>query len=148
LIKKMLIAVDGSANSDRALDYGLDLAEKCGASVLILNVFQLPSFYENPDEPPAYSAGRAGFIQDLHKVHEETLARVAGKARKLKPALEITAELREGEPAAQIVEAAREGEFDLIVVGHKGWGRMREIFLGGTSERVAHLAQCAVLIVK
>jgi nucleotide-binding universal stress UspA family protein len=148
MIKKMLVAVDGSSNSDRALDYALNLAEKCGSSVLILNVFQLPAFYESPEEPPVYSTSRADFISDLQKMHEETLARVAGKARALKPGLEIAAELREGEPAAQVVGVAKEGGFDLIVVGHKGWSRMREIFLGGTSERVAHLAECAVLIVK
>jgi nucleotide-binding universal stress UspA family protein len=148
LIKKMLVAVDGSSNSDRALDYALNLAEKCGASVLILNVFQLPAFYESPEEPPVYSASRADYIKDLQKMHEKTLARVATKARTLKPSLEIAAEMREGEPSAQIVGAAKEGGFDLIVVGHKGWSRMRELFLGGTSERVAHLAECAVLIVK
>jgi nucleotide-binding universal stress UspA family protein len=144
----MLVAVDGSSNSDRALDYALNLAEKCGASVLLLNVFQLPAFYESPEEPPAYSASRAGYIKDLKAVHEKTLAGVAAKARTLKPSLEVTAEMREGEPAAQIVEAAKEGGFDLVVVGHRGWSRMRELFLGGTSERVAHLTECAVLIVK
>jgi nucleotide-binding universal stress UspA family protein len=148
LIKKILIGVDGSPNSDRALDFGLDLAETCGASILILNVFQFPPFYENPEEPSAYSAGRADFIKDLRKVHEETLARVVNRARELKPSLEITAELKEGDPVTHIVDSAREGGFDLIVVGHKGWSRMREIFLGSISERVAHLAQCAVLIVK
>jgi nucleotide-binding universal stress UspA family protein len=148
LIKKMLVAVDGSANSERALDFALNLAEKYGSSILILNVFQLPTFYESPEEPPVYSASRADYIKDLQQMHENTLARAAAKARTLKPGLEIAAEMRKGEPAAQIVRAAKEGGFDLIVVGHKGWSRMREIFLGGTSERVAHMAECAVLIVK
>jgi nucleotide-binding universal stress UspA family protein len=148
LIKKVLVGVDGSANSDRALNFGLDLAEKYAASVLLLNVFQLPPFYENLDEPLVYSANRAAFIEDLRRLHQGTLAKVEARAKKLKPDLEIVTKLREGEPAAQIVEVAKEGGFDLVVVGHKGWGRMKEIFLGGTSERVAHLAECAVLIVK
>jgi nucleotide-binding universal stress UspA family protein len=56
--------------------------------------------------------------------------------------------LREGNPASQIAAAAKEGVFDVVVLGHGGEGRLKELFLGGTSERVAHQARCAVLIVK
>jgi nucleotide-binding universal stress UspA family protein len=148
LIKKVLVAVDGSANSLRALDFGLDLAEKFSASVLILNVFQLPAMYTSPDDPAVYSSSRAAFINDLQKLHQETLAKAVDEAKRLKPSLEVATELKEGEPAAQIVETAKEGGFDVIVVGHRGLSRLSEVFLGGVSERVAHLARCAVVIVK
>jgi nucleotide-binding universal stress UspA family protein len=148
LIKKVLVAVDGSENALRALGFALDLAEKYAASVLILNVFQLPAVSASPDDPLVYSSSRAAFIKDLQKVHEESLAKAIDEAKRLKPGLEIAAELKEGEPAAQIVEAAKEGGFDVIVVGHRGLGRLSEVFLGGVSERVSHLASCAVLIVK
>jgi nucleotide-binding universal stress UspA family protein len=148
LIKKVLVAVDGSENALRALGFALDLAEKYAASVLILNVFQLPAVSTSPNDPLVYSSSRAAFIKDLQKVHEETLAKAVDEAKRLKPDLEIAAELRTGEPAAQIVEAAKEGSFDVIVVGHRGLSRLSEVFLGGVSERIAHLASCAVLIVK
>jgi nucleotide-binding universal stress UspA family protein len=41
LIKKILVALDGSESADRALDFALDLAEKYSAEVVLLNVFQL-----------------------------------------------------------------------------------------------------------
>jgi nucleotide-binding universal stress UspA family protein len=148
LIKKVLVGVDGSDNSLRALSFALDLAEKYAASVLILNVFQLPAIYTSPDDPLVYSTSRAAFIKDLRSIQEKTLAKAIDEAKRLKPGLEFAAELKEGEPAAQIVEAAKEGGFDVIVVGHRGLGRLSEIFLGGVSERVAHLAFCAVVIVK
>jgi nucleotide-binding universal stress UspA family protein len=148
LIKKVLVAVDGSENSFRALDFALDLAEKYAASVLILNVFQLPAVYTSPDEPDVYSGSRAAFIRDLQRLHQERLAKASAEARRLKPDLEVATELKEGEPASQIVEAAKEGDFDVIVVGHRGMGRFSEVFLGGVSERVAHLAKCAVVIIK
>jgi nucleotide-binding universal stress UspA family protein len=50
VIKKVVVAVDGSENSLRALGFALDLAEKYAASVLIVNVFQLPAMYTNPEE--------------------------------------------------------------------------------------------------
>lgn len=148
LIKKVLVAVDGSENSLRALAFALDLAEKYAATVLIINIFQLPALYTSPGDPDAYSGSRAAFIKDLQRLHEETLAKAVAEARRIKPDLEVATALREGEPAAQIVEAAKEGGFDVIVVGHQGLGRLSEVFLGGVSERVAHLAECAVVIIK
>ena len=148
LIKKILVAVDGSENSLRALGFALDLAEKYAASVLIVNVFQFPAAYMSPDDPLVYSGSRAALIKDLQRVHEKTLAKAVDEARRLKPGLEVAEELKEGEPAAEIVEAAKEGGFDVIVVGHRGLSRLSEILLGSVSERVAHLASCAVVIVK
>jgi nucleotide-binding universal stress UspA family protein len=148
LINKVLVAVDGSENSEKALDFALDLAEKYSASVLILNVFQLPAFTGYPDEPITNQANMTSVIKDLRKVHETVLARAEAKAIKMKPNLNISTNLKEGEPASQIVKVADEGNFDIIVIGHGGWGRIREFFLGSTSERVAHQASCAVLIVK
>lgn len=148
LIRKVLVAVDGSENSFRALDFGLDLAEKYAASVLIITVFQLPAMYTSPDDPAVYSGSRAAFIKDLKKLHQQTLAEAVAEAKRLKQSLEVAAELKEGEPAGQIVRVADEGGFDAIVVGHRGLGRLSEVLLGGVSERVAHMAKCAVVIVK
>jgi nucleotide-binding universal stress UspA family protein len=60
----------------------------------------------------------------------------------------VSTELREGGSPGQIVEAAQNGNFDLVIIGHGNESRLREFFLGGTSERVAHLSKCSVLIVK
>ncbi len=147
VISKILVAFDGTKCAERALDFGLDLAEKYSAEVLILNVLEMPT-YGSPDDPLAMSAGMAGFMKDLRKAHEGFLASGFEKATRTKTNVKVTTELREGDPPAQIVIAAKEGGFDVIVVGHGGESRMRELFLGGTSERVAHQARCAVIIVK
>ncbi len=147
MISKILVGYDGTDCANRALDFGLELAEKFSASVLILNVMELP-VYGSPDDPLAVSAGMAGFVKDLRSTHEATLAKAAEKAAKAKPNVVVAAELREGDPSGQIVAAAAEGGFDVVVVGHGSEGRLRELFLGGTSERVAHQARCAVVIVK
>jgi nucleotide-binding universal stress UspA family protein len=147
LISKILIGFDGTKCAERALEFGLDLAEKYSAEVMILNVLELPT-YGSPDDPLAMTAGMVGLIKDLRKSHEGVLARGFQKATKTKINIKVATELREGDPSAQIVIAAQEGGFDVIVVGHGGESRIRELFLGGTSERVAHLARCAVIIVK
>ena len=161
MITKILVGVDGSKNSEKALDHALEIADKFSASVLILNVFQPPpetgyrtnmssqfpaSGYpqDTIDDQPNMST----FIKDLRKVHEAVLSNAAERAIKLKPKLEITTELKEGNTPSQIIRTAANGGFDLIVVGHMGESEIKEFLLGSTSERVVHQARCAVLIVK
>jgi len=149
LLRNILVAVDGSENSDRALDFALDLGEKFDSAILILNVSESVTMGAVPEEPTAYSSGgMAVFAKDLRKIHEEILSKAVARAKKIKPNLAISSMLREGDPAFEIVNAAKEGGFDVIVVGHKGLGRMKELFLGSVSEKVAHLAPCPVVIVR
>ena len=157
LISKILVGVDGSEASEKALGYALEIADKFSATILILNVFQSPPEIGNQlsviqqSSSPGYSQESIDYqpiIREFRKVHEAVLSRATEKAKKSKPMLKITAELKEGDPSSQIVETAANGEFDLIVIGHRGDSQIRELFLGSTSERVAHRATCAVLIAK
>ncbi len=147
MISKILVAYDGTPCSDRALEFGVDLAEKYAASVTIVNVVELPVF-GNPQDSLAVAASMSGFVKDLRKAHEGMLVRAKEKASKLNTNVAVSELLREGDPPAQIVSAASEGGFDLVVVGHGGEGRLREMLLGGVSEKIAHMARCAVVIIK
>ena len=97
----------------------------------------------------AYSGGNtAAFGKDLRKIHDEILSRSVAHAKAVKPNLSVSSMLKEGDPALEIVNTAKEGGFDVIVIGHRGLGKMKELFLGSISEKVAHLAPCPVIIVK
>jgi len=150
LIGKMLVAVDGSENSVRALDFALDVAEKYSSAVAIINVRESPVMGAVPIEPTSVLGESFVLVdKDLLKLHEEILRKAVDRARTVKPELEVSSLLREGDPALEIVALAKEGGFDLVVVGHGGAGRVREFFgLGGISERVVHLAPCSVVIVR
>jgi nucleotide-binding universal stress UspA family protein len=161
LITKILVGVDGSKNSEKALDYALEIADKFSASILILNVFQPPPEFGyqanmslqfpttgSPQDTISNQSNLSAFIQDLRKVHEAVLSKAAERAIKLKPMLKITTELKEGNTPSQIIATAADEGFDLIVLGHLGESEIKEFLLGSTSERVVHQARCAVLIVK
>jgi nucleotide-binding universal stress UspA family protein len=149
LIKNILVAVDGSENSDRALEFALDLAEKYSAAVTVLNVSESPSMGAVPIEPTTISGeSMVMFAKDLRKFHEEILSKAVAHAREAKPNVVVSSKLREGNPAMEIVAEAKEGLIDIVVVGHIGLGRVREIFLGNISQKVAHLAPCSVVIVR
>jgi nucleotide-binding universal stress UspA family protein len=147
LITKILVAIDGSEHADKALNFALDLAEKYSATITLVNVFQVPMF-GYLGEPFAYPALLAEFTNEVKKAHEQILSKALKKAKELKPNLKISTVLEEGRPSDKIVETAKEGNFDLIVMGHRGLGRVKEFFLGSVSDRVADEAHCPVLIVK
>lgn len=149
LIRNVLVAVDGSENSDRALDFALDFAEKYDAALTILNVSESPAMGAVPLEPTTVSGdSMVVFAKDLRKFHEEILSKAVAHAKMVRPNLVVSWKLREGDPALEIVAAAKEDGFDVVVVGHRGLGRLREIFLGNISEKVTHLAPCSVVIVR
>jgi nucleotide-binding universal stress UspA family protein len=149
LIRKVLVAVDGSENSDKALDFALDLAEKYGAAVTVLNISESPAMGVVPLEPTTISGeSMVVFAKDLQKFHEEILSKAVVHAREIKPNVVVSSKLREGDPAMDIVAEAKEGGFDVVVVGHRGLSRVKEIFLGNVSEKVAHLAPCPVIIIR
>jgi nucleotide-binding universal stress UspA family protein len=150
LIDKILVAIDGSEISNKALDFALEMAEKYSAILTVLNVYELPSASMVSQEASAISAeGIVGFAKDLSQLHEKMLNNAVDHSKSIKPNIEVLSKLRNGDPAKEIVAEAKEGNFSIIVIGHKSSGRVKEFLgLGGTGEKVAHLAPCPVIIVK
>jgi nucleotide-binding universal stress UspA family protein len=150
LIHQILVAVDGSENATKALDFALDLAEKFGANLTILNVSDSPALGAVPQDQTSLSTeSMTMFSKDLTDIHQEILRKAVAHAKEIKPNVVLTSKLREGNPASQIVAEAKEASIDLIVVGHRGVGRVKELFgLGGISDKVAHIAPCNVAIVR
>ena len=97
MIRNVLVAVDGSENSDRALDFALDLAEKYGAAVTVLNVSESPAMGAVPIEPTTVSGeSMVVFAKDLRRFHEEILSKAVAHAREVKPNVVVFSKLREG----------------------------------------------------
>ena len=150
MIKKIIVPIDGSEHSDRALNYALYLAEKYSADITLLSVAQpiaatRPMFLTQPMLPPASTVI---YIKKIKAAHEKMLAEALKKTKESKPNINISKKLVNGRPADKIVEIANEGNFDLIVMGSRGVGGIKKFFLGSVSDRVADEARCPVLIVK
>ena len=149
MIKKILVAIDGSKQSDKALDFALDLARNYSAEIVLINVLSpsLMSYVYNsrmfvPD------VDYSNYLNQISNGHEKLLSKALDKAKNFQETLKVSKELVEGRPAEKIVETAKKGMFDLIVVGSRGLSGFKEIFLGSVSNRVADKAHCPVLIVK
>jgi len=149
LVKKVLVAVDGSENSYRALDFSLEFTEKFGAELTIMNVSESSGVVSVPPEIAPYTNDNMVVVaRDLRKFHEEVLNKATIRAKKIKPNVSISAILKEGNPASAIIEAANDGNFDVVVLGHRGIGKFKGIFVGSISEKVARSLSCTVILVR
>ena len=139
---KILVAVDRSENSNRALEYTLKLAKLHESKVTILHVVE-PS----PSAPETHTAIRAFEIavEDEARKFLDSLAERAQKEYGIKPELKWQI----GHPAKVIVDVAEKTVgADLIVMGSRGLGGFKELLLGSVSHAVVNHARVPVLIVR
>ena len=153
MIKKILVALDGSEHANHALNFALDLAEKYSAKIVLLSVIQpvivpLSHYQTTGMHTPIPPVAMDTYSKELKASHKKVLSEALKKAKEIKLALNVSTKLVEGRPSDKIIETTKEGNFDIIVMGSRGLGDIRKSFLGSVSDRVADEAACPVLIVK
>jgi nucleotide-binding universal stress UspA family protein len=153
MIKKILVALDGSEPSQRALNCAIGFAERWGAELTMLAVVprvMLPIF---PDEgfgaTPIAAAKDFGQYQErMRTIYQNVLTEAEKKIRSEHPDLKVVTRLEEGRPSATIVDLAENDGVDLIVIGSRGIGGITGWILGSTSRRVVDSCTKPILIVK
>jgi nucleotide-binding universal stress UspA family protein len=138
--RKILVALDGSEASKKALGAAIQLAGSHAAGLCALGV----------EEHLPHYAATVGEVEEAKDEQDSFFGRVMDEARRAAAERDVrlTTEIRAGNAAQQIVRAAGDGEFDLIVMGAKGHSRIRYFLLGTTADRVSHHAPCSVLLVR
>jgi len=155
MFKSILVPFDGSEHSKRALNCALELAEKFDGKITLIHVYSsvvpmtpaMDTLSTPPTIPPHASPAIAAKLTEEAKRKGEQILDEAERTVKDR-GIFVEKVLREGDAVREIVAAAQEGKFDLIVIGHRGLSKLRELFLGSVSEGVSHKAPCPVLIVK
>ncbi|MEM2002080.1 MAG: universal stress protein [Candidatus Methanomethylicaceae archaeon] len=139
-IKKILVPVDGSEYMDRTIRMACMLAKLLGAEVTILHVVAIPQ----PTGMEALPEASKRLEEVGNKILEE--AKVMAEDLGISPKMEM--DISVGNPGTRIVKRAEELKADLIVIGAKGRGRLREILMGSVANTVVNNAPCPVLVVR
>jgi len=153
LIQKILVALDGSEPSERALEYAVEFAERWGAELTLLAVIprvMLPVF---PDEgfgatPIAAAKDFGQYQKRMRTIYQNVLTEAETDLRRDHPEVKVVTRLEEGRPSSTIVGVAEEDDFDIIVMGSRGIGGITGWILGSTSRRVVDSCTKPILIVK
>jgi nucleotide-binding universal stress UspA family protein len=141
-IKRILVPIDFSAGSRRALDYAHGLAAKLNAALHLVHVCELPSMMT-----PALDAYAITLADWNQRLNEEARNQLTELTAALEDVV-VTTEVLSGKPAASIVEAAGTNNIDLIVMGTHGRGPVMHALMGNVAERVVRTAPCPVLTVR
>jgi nucleotide-binding universal stress UspA family protein len=148
MLKKVLVATDGSEKSGKAIAFAARLFDNTDCHITLMIVIEKPIYpvmHEDITPPletlPPYEDLVEGIMNQADKVllKNETPLTEAG--------LEVEQKVRFGNPAAEILQEIEEGDYEMIVVGSHGHGALGELVLGSVSYRISHHAKCPVLIV-
>lgn len=141
-IKRILVPLDFSTSSRRALDYAAGMARQFDASLHLVHVCEVPTMMTGSMD--AYAIAYTDWSQRLGEEAEREIVKIAAsvKARK------VTTEVLFGNAARAIVEAAENHAADLIVMGTHGHGAVMHLMMGNVAERVVRTAPCPVMTVR
>lgn len=145
-IRQILVPVDFSESSAKALDYAANLAKSLGASVDLLHVWEAPAFVPTGNVIAA-GAGDMSLVEWVRKHANEALADFVKKAAERGISVRF-ARAEPGPPAHTITEYAKSNGYDLIVIGTRGRTGLSRVLLGSVAENVVRHAPCPVLAVR
>lgn len=139
-IRRILVPMDGSANAFRGLNVAISIAAPSGASITLIHAMYEPSHSE---------FRRAGTITGARK---KDVTRFMAKAEALlkKGGVPFKSRVVYGNTGYSILREAhsKSRRFDIVVIGSRGRGSIKEMFFGSTSNYVIHSSKIPVLIVK
>ncbi|MBY9082177.1 universal stress protein [Paenibacillus sp. HN-1] len=143
LFSKILLAYDGSKAANKALDRAIELAKVTpGSSLHVVHAFEFPRFFIGEALAPLPASVNKDYYDLAVKTTEEVKQRLTDEG------LNAKVELLQGSPAETILKYAKDNEIDIIVIGSRGLGGIREFVLGSVSHNVVQSARIPVLVVK
>lgn len=144
MFSRILVGLDGSDYSLRALDFAIDLAKKYQSQLVLVHVVMRQIYAINPPEA-GILAGTA-IVRELETEGKTILTQ--GEEKVKAQGLPVEARLRQGMPAEELLRAAADEKADLMVLGSRGLSQVRAFLLGSVSDKVSHHAKCPTLIVR
>jgi len=136
----VVVGVDGSEGSHRALRWAAAEAAVRGDALELVHVWDPPQSYA-PVDMEVYAPDP----EPIRGASQQLLDDLVATARELAPGIEVRGSLVPGPPAHALLESARTA--DLLVVGSRGLGGFKSLLLGSVSQQVTHHAPCPVVIV-
>jgi nucleotide-binding universal stress UspA family protein len=133
----ILVAYDGSPQSQHALQIALTLAKMASSKVLVFSVVRIPL--------PAQRAELNAVLDDGREGYERSFVAIREQAKESD--IELETEIAVGKPADQIIHRAETFQASLIVMGRREKSAVQHWIRGSSAERVLRYSSCPVMLV-
>lgn len=175
-MERIMVALDGSKHSEKALDLGSDIAAKYGAELVLLHVLSdkpltdaerhmaeveyldelasslAATAIDSGGDPQTRAQLMLQHYSDLaHRFREALGQRLMSQSRaraRERGVRSVQTLLEDGDPAATISRLAKGLHVDMLFLGSRGLGDAKGLLMGSVSHKVAHLAECTCVSVK
>lgn len=141
MFSKILVPVDGSVNSKRAFNLALYLSKNLKGEITVLHV---------ADAPPTVYLQSQKVLDELLEKYSKARENVFDEYKDLaeKESIKIKTKLVFGDAVKEIIKFSLKDESNVIVIGNRGRGHLKEMIIGSVSSAVIHDTKCPVLLVK
>jgi nucleotide-binding universal stress UspA family protein len=141
--RRITVAVDGSPNSETALECAIDLAGKYGSDLVVISVAPVVPVYISTTEPYVPAGVPPSEIGRYREIVESAVkkAEAAGVGS-------VTGVSYEGVVVDEILAHLEQHPTDLFVIGSRGLSTAKRLLLGSVSSAVVNHAPCPVLVVR
>ena len=145
MFKRILVPIDGSGFAIRALDAACSLVKEDETRLILLHVVE--------DKPLDEELRQYAEVEHLDRKNlpyslGERIVEDAGARAAKSGAASVNCLVIEGDAASVILETAASEDVDLIVMGSRGLGTVKELLLGSVSHKVGQVAACACMTVR
>lgn len=146
---RLLVAVDGTPDSDRALDHGQELARAAGADLVLVHAVE-PKVRETVGEPVSgpEDVGDRLMMEGTDDAEERGAEILAAAANRVDDDIGVETELLYGSPAEAITEFAETAGADGILVGHRNLSEEQERLIGSVAKRLVERSSVPVTVVR
>jgi len=150
LIKKILVAIDGSSYSNKVAKYGEDIALRYSAEITLIHVVEPPRSLIPVSEIDTGLAAEIEYLEKIAKKMESNAENMLNGYKKYMKdeGLNVKIRVEKGNPSDIILNIAEDEHYDLIIVGSRGLGNVKRFILGSVSDKISKHANCPVLIVR
>jgi nucleotide-binding universal stress UspA family protein len=147
-MKKILLAIDGSEVSMKAVEKAIELANAFKAEVDMVSVVY---------EQPVFLAPGAITLPNLEETRKEILNTVLEASHNMvnhlakrlqESGIKTNTFVLQGKPAEEIIKLANDSSYDLVILGSRGLSGVKGYLLGSVSNKVVNSVKTSVLIVR
>lgn len=156
-MKKILVPVDGSNASISAVKKSIEIGKKYNSVIKLISVVKSTENRKKDRNENLWSAVDGSIITNSAELEKKLESAYVENSQTLLNQIvtkldfsgtKVEKEVLIGEPFEKIVETAKNGNYDLIVMGNRGFSKIKRFFVGSVTQRVISEAPCPVLVIR